>query len=127
MGTNMRLWIDDERPVPAEFNYNALSSAQAINLLQKAKDEGTTVELISFDHDLGMAYIEHWYNGEVRLTDDTSRRVLTWIIEKDFWPQEIRFHTANRVGHEWLVGTAVRYAPATTNVVTTDFWRAPWE
>jgi hypothetical protein len=93
----MRLWIDDERVMPAEFTHMAMSSVQAIRLLEQAED----VELVSFDHDLG------GLSG-----DDTSRPVLTWMIEHYRWPREIRFHTANPVGRDWLEGTARRYAPA---------------
>lgn len=55
------------------------------------------LEIISFDHDLG--------------GDDTSRRVANWMIENNFWSEEIRLHTANPVGYEWLQGTFNRYAP----------------
>lgn len=91
----MRLWIDDERVMPAGFTHMAMSSAQAITLLSQHD-----FELVSFDHDLGGVH-----------GDDTSRPVLTWMIENEKWPREIRFHTANPVGRDWLEGTARRYAP----------------
>jgi len=92
----MKLWIDDERVMPAEYTHMAMSSAQAIHLLEQTDD----LELVSFDHDLGGLH-----------GDDTSRAVLTWMIEHNIWPREIRFHTANPVGRDWLEGTARRYAP----------------
>lgn len=98
----MKLWIDDERPTPPGYTHNALSSEQALSLL---KNLSTPLEVVSFDHDLG----EVWKDGV--LDDDTSRRVLYWMVENDVWPKVIRIHTANPVGREWLEGTARRYAP----------------
>jgi hypothetical protein len=96
----MRLYIDDERVLPAEFTHLAQSAAQAITLLSRHD-----FEVVSFDHDLGGTS-----------TDDTSRPVLTWMIENEKWPNEIRVHTANPVGRDWLLGTAKRYAPEWVHV-----------
>lgn len=94
----MRLWIDDERAMPDGYTHWARSSDEAVlHLLAHASSR---IELISFDHDLGGTS-----------SDDTSRPVLMWMIENDVWPTEIRFHTANPVGRDWLEGTARRYAP----------------
>lgn len=108
----MKLWIDDERVTPAGYTHNALSSAQAIDLISRNRDN---FELVSFDHDLGM----------VAGNEDTSRRVLLWMAEHEAWPDEIRFHTANPVGREWLVGTAQNFAPDSTRLDLTDPWRDP--
>lgn len=108
----MNLWIDDERPMPLAFSHHAESSVEAIALLKKAQADGTHIAKISFDHDLSIR------DGE----DDTSRPVLRWIIENDFWPDEMAFHTANPIGHKWLVGTATRYAPPTTWVDPRDLY-----
>jgi hypothetical protein len=114
----MRLWIDDERPMPSDFTHRVKNSADALAILEASRANGDTPELISFDHDLSIT------DGN----DDTSRRVMLWIIENDFWPAEMRFHTANPYGHEWLVGMAVRYAPESCVVDPTDPWvsRARW-
>jgi hypothetical protein len=100
----MRLYIDDERPMPADFTHLAKTSAEAISILQDMKDRShlssDRLDVVSFDHDLGGTK-----------TDDTSRPVLLWMIENHFWPLEVRFHTANPVGFDWLLGTARRYAP----------------
>lgn len=108
----MNLWIDDERPMPLTYSHHAESSLEAIALLVQAMMDDVHVSKISFDHDLSTR------DGE----DDTSRRVLLWIIENDFWPDEMAFHTANKIGHEWLVGMATRYAPATTWVDPRDLY-----
>lgn len=94
----MKLWIDDERLPTEEYDTIALTSATAIHWLRlhQSVTDGP-LELISFDHDLG--------------GDDTTRGVLIWMIENNVWPKEIRVHTANPVGRDWLVGTAAQYAP----------------
>lgn len=93
----MKIWIDDLR-VPAEGWLWAKSSQEAIDMLDELLAAGGVYDIISFDHDLG--------------GDDTSRRVMNWIIENQFFPTtEVRIHTANPVGKGWLVGTAERYMP----------------
>lgn len=112
----MKLWIDDERPTPAGYTHNALSSEQALSLLTQYRDgKIDSLEVISFDHDLG----EVWKEGV--LVDDTSRRVMLWMAEYDVWPLEIRIHTANPVGREWLEGTARQYAPDWVKIDAHDY------
>lgn len=112
----MRIWIDDERVTPSDFTHDAKSSAQAISLLIDAKTNGRHVELISFDHDLGYSWEDGHHLIDDGIRDDTTRPVMLWMIENDFWPEEIRFHTANPVGREWLVGMAQRYSPDSVKV-----------
>lgn len=92
----MKIYIDDERPLPAEYTHLATTYEQALGCIAIASGAGL-FDLVSFDHDLG--------------GDDTTRGLLTFMIENDVWPNEIRVHTANPVGHDWLIGTAARYAP----------------
>jgi hypothetical protein len=99
----MKLWLDDERVMPSGYTHWARSSASAIEMLDLQQWQSSRFQLISFDHDLGGT-----------TGDDTSRPVLTWMIENEMWPDEIRFHTANPVGREWLEGTAKQYAPKST-------------
>jgi hypothetical protein len=44
----LKLWIDDERPMPDGFDLHAKTYFAAIDFLQKRK-----VSFVSFDHDLG--------------------------------------------------------------------------
>ena len=44
----MKIWLDDERPMPSEFDVHARTADDAIRYI-----ENNDVELISFDHDLG--------------------------------------------------------------------------
>lgn len=103
---NIRLWIDDERSMPLGYNHNAATSKTAIAAIANTIKYAYHLELISFDHDLG--------------GDDTSRPVMLWMIEHNAWPDTIRFHTANPVGREWLVGMAQRYAPDHVNIDITN-------
>lgn len=99
----MKIWVDDIRlPPGAEWNCWAKTSAEAIWCLKVAKDifdkSGTDlniVEAMSLDHDLG--------------NDDTTRPVVLWMCENDFWPVEVVVHSANPVGRDYLEGMIERY------------------
>jgi hypothetical protein len=92
----MRLWIDDLRLPPAGWTW-ARTSRAAVLFLEKYKAIGREIEAISFDHDLG--------------GDDTSRPVVLWMCENDFWPDQCFVHSMNNVGREWLSGMINRYGP----------------
>lgn len=88
------LWIDDVRPAPQGFDL-AINSSAAIAMLDTQMRSGTPYQYISFDHDLG--------------GDDTTRKVVMWMIESDHPPVGWKVHSANPVGKEWLEGTLSRY------------------
>jgi len=92
----MRLWIDDLRPAPEGWLW-ATSSREAINWLGWAQMLRVQPEIISFDHDLG--------------GDDTTRPVVLWMCENEFWPAQCFVHSMNNVGREWLIGMIDRYGP----------------
>ena len=48
----MKIWLDDIRPAPDGFTL-AHSVNEAILLIEKTEKDGTSVELIDCDHDLG--------------------------------------------------------------------------
>lgn len=98
----IKIWLDDERPKPDETWFSAKNSNVCILLLKacKRRPEEALVEAISLDHDLG--------------GDDTSRAVVLWMCENDFWPNKVYVHTANPVGRDWLVGMVDRYGPGVT-------------
>ena len=110
------LYIDDERPTPTGFTHSAKTAAAAIAILEDARAHGAQMDLISFDHDLGDILVDG------KIVDHNSRSVLWWVVENSFWPATMRFHTANPVGHEWLLGTARNFAPETTEIDPTDPW-----
>jgi hypothetical protein len=110
----VNIFLDDERPMPREYDHLVKTSQEAIDLLVACRDDGLEVELFSFDHDLG-----GWREGEEY---DDSKRVLRWMIENQYWPNELRFHTANPIAHKWLVLLARDEAPETTKVNPTWQW-----
>lgn len=97
----MRLYLDDERPVPDESWHLAERSGQALTIMRQIRLDGDRLEALSLDHDLSTTF-DH---------DDTSRPVMLWMCEKNFWPDRLWIHTANPCGEEWLVGMAQRYGP----------------
>jgi len=94
----IRIWLDDLREPTYDGWTWIKDSATAIEFLSALKENNSQYEIISFDHDLG--------------GDDTSRSVMNWIIENEFFPtHEVFIHTANPIGKSWLQGTAQRYMP----------------
>lgn len=88
----MKLWVDDLRPAPDGWTW-VTTSAAAIEILAR----GEIIDVMSLDHDLG--------------SDDTTRPVVLWMCEHEAWPREVRVHSANPVGVEWLEGMIARYQP----------------
>lgn len=94
----MKIWVDDLRPPPDETWVWNKTSADAIALLDaalKTRHMGSHLAFMSLDHDLG--------------GDDTTRAVVLWCCENDFWPDEVVVHSANPVGRDWLEGMIERY------------------
>lgn len=93
----IKIWLDDERPRPDDSWFATKHSNIAILLLRACLRKGIIVEAISLDHDLG--------------GDDTSRPVVLWMAEHQFWPDKVYVHTANPVGREFLEGITNHYGP----------------
>lgn len=92
----MKIWVDDIREPPAGWAW-CPTSRHAIGWLEAAKRIGINIEIMSLDHDLG--------------GDDTTRPIVLWMCENDFWPVEVVVHSANPVGIDWLEGMIERYKP----------------
>ena len=93
----MKIWVDDIRTPPDEDWVWCKTSENALGILISSRGLGHDIEAMSLDHDLG--------------DDDTSRSIVLWMCEADFWPVEVRVHSANPVGREWLEGMIERYKP----------------
>ena len=91
----VKIWVDDLRARPGWDWVQAWSSSEAILLLENCRDAEFDIELISLDHDLG--------------GDDTSRPIVLWMCENEWWPEEVVVHSQNPVGREWLQGMIARY------------------
>lgn len=96
----MKIWVDDDfenRRPPGSGWLWFLNSKDCILALEWFRSQNETIELMSLDHDLG--------------GDDTTRPIVLWCCENDFWPVETVVHSANPVGVEWLEGMIERYGP----------------
>jgi hypothetical protein len=99
----MKIWVDDLRTPPDETWTWYKTSQETIESLARClwlcrnKSAIYRDEIMSLDHDLG---------GE-----DTTRPIVLWMIENNFWPVEVKVHSANPVGYEWLTGMITRYKP----------------
>lgn len=99
----MKIWVDDIREPPNTSWVWKKTSSEAIEELEKLMwytKNGRTdrrPEYMSLDHDLG--------------GDDTTRPIVLWMCENEFWPKEVVVHSANPTGIDWLVGMVGRYHP----------------
>lgn len=90
----VRLYVDDIREAPPGWHL-VMTSEQAIKILDTARKRGELVHEMSLDHDLG--------------GDDTTRPIVMWCCENQYWPLRVNVHSANPVGIEWLEGMVERY------------------
>ena len=96
----MKLWLDDTRPLPPDFDFHARSVESAQMMILSAEELGDPIELLSLDHDLGF-YAK--YGGD-------GIKLLDWLVEREtFYPVEL--HTANPVGKENMQRLINRYWP----------------
>ncbi len=101
----MKLWVDDERPAPEGWVW-VTRPAEAIRALAT----GTVTDL-SLDHDLGI-------DPETN-EPQTTRPIVLWLCEMDaahtrrrYWPDQVRVHSQNPVGRQWLEAMIDRYKPS---------------
>lgn len=99
----MKIWVDDIRTPPDDTWQWYKTSKEAIGCLwtvqgvENVTNRKDIIELMSLDHDLG--------------GDDTTRPIVLWCCENEFWPKEVVVHSANYVGVELLEGMIERYKP----------------
>jgi hypothetical protein len=95
----MKIWVDDLRPPPDDSWTWYKTSTEVIedfaNLSNNWHRISDVVSVMSLDHDLG--------------DEDTTRGIVLWCCHKKDWPKEVRVHSANPVGIEWLEGMIERY------------------
>ncbi|AHH20809.1 hypothetical protein NONO_c60330 [Nocardia nova SH22a] len=102
----MKLFVDDERPAPPDWMLVKTLPA-ALAVLNGLRLSGYGLLAISLDHDLSTRIQDYQ-------EDHTSRPIVLWMCENDWWPTEVYVHTSNPAGEEWLTGMVRRYAPPGT-------------
>lgn len=91
----MNLWVDDLRQPPGEGWVWVKTTRDAIqHLIYNAEQ----IPVMSLDHDLGHGF--------------TSRKIILWCCENGRWPREVRVHSMNPVGKDWLESMIERYKDA---------------
>lgn len=93
----MKIWVDDIRTPPDDDWIWYKNSHDFLEHYYGCgfEPDCCNVEVLSLDHDLG--------------GDDTSRPIVLAMCERGTWPVEVRVHSANPVGVEWLEGMIERY------------------
>lgn len=99
MTMSIKLWVDDERPVPSEEWIPARDYFSAVSYIQYE-----VIDEISLDHDLAC-----FRDGK----EYTGYDVLMFILERKNQgygvPAKINIHTANVVARERMLGVLERY------------------
>ena len=84
----LKVWIDDERPMPDYFNVHVKSYEDFLRLLHYMDGTGDSIDKMSFDHDLGSrdsAYI---------IAEEIEKQAYLGNMEPFDW----EVHSANPVG-----------------------------
>lgn len=84
----MKLWIDDIRRKPSDYDFWAKSYDEAIEILNTKK-----ITHISFDHDLGSEQDNGMDTGY-----DIARVIEKWAHDGDIPPMTWDIHSSNPVG-----------------------------
>lgn len=83
----MKLWIDDVRPAPKDYDYWITSVAVARDMIEGCERKNITIDLIDIDHDAG-AYA---------IMGGDYIKLLDWL-EETGRNYPIRIHSMNVVG-----------------------------
>lgn len=87
MEAGMKLWIDDVRPAPKDYDYWITSVAVAKDMIEGCERKSITIDLIDIDHDAG-AYA---------IMGGDYIKLLDWL-EETGRNYPIRIHSMNPVG-----------------------------
>lgn len=108
---DFKIYVDDERPKPSDFDALVRTNTQLEDLLYVLNKAGVQVDTISFDHD-------NMYGPDFMM----GLRSLPIL---GVWPENLVFHTANPVAHKLMVAWAIEHAPMTTFVDPRYFYPMP--
>lgn len=92
----MNVYIDDIRDMPEKFDVHFRSYEEALPWI---KENWTNINLISFDHDMGMGHYLGFDTGELMNGHQAIRKLYAWARDtgQNFVPRMI-CHSANPVG-----------------------------
>lgn len=85
----IKIWVDDLRVPPSDEWLLMYTTEGTIRLLERLRELGISVEIMSLDHDAGR-YVS--YGGDYI-------KILDWM-EENGYAHPIHFHTANVVGRQ---------------------------
>jgi hypothetical protein len=100
MSDPLMLFVDDERPAPADWIL-AKTAAEAVDILESFHKMGTLFDVVSLDYDLGVA-------------GGNTEPVLKYFATYKAWPTELYVHTANQDAEELLLAIIAETAPKGT-------------
>ena len=83
----MKIWIDDIRPAPDEYECWSMTVEHTIGCIKEFEKEGIQIDVIDLDHDAGHYFK---YGGDYI-------KLLDWL-EETGRNYPIRIHSANPVG-----------------------------
>ena len=90
-----RLWLDDERPPPPDYDYWVKTADECIEAL----DSGLYSH-VSLDHDLAAEHYHGDLPAKEAYKEKTGMAVVDWMVEHEKIPWSIRIHTMNPVGRK---------------------------
>lgn len=96
----MKIWVDDLRECPDDYDYWFKTTNDAIKLLKECEKYGLDciIEVLDLDHDAG-DYAK--YGGDYI-------KIIDWMVENKF-SCPVRIHSGNPVGRANMLRTMDRY------------------
>ncbi len=95
-----KFYIDDLRTAPDTSWTIIRNSKTALIAVDGFRKMDYHLEAVSLDHDLG--------------GDDTTRPIVLYFCENNWWPDTVFVHSFNPIGKSWLEEMTLRYAPPGT-------------
>jgi len=93
----VKIYLDDERSTPNGYT-RTYSVNETISLIEQLESEGTKIELLDLDHDL----------GDYAKDGGDAIKLLDWLVERNtLYP--INIHTMNVVAKENMQRLINRY------------------
>ena len=102
----VKLYVDDMRHPPDSTWCVIRHPDDAIAVMELLRGIGITVEALALDHDMGEDQSVLGQRPEL-----TTRPIVDWMIENDYWPEHITVHSANPWAARYLEERIRDYRP----------------